>query len=287
MAGLTLAYQLEDDDQVASTYCSLGMLRKDQGQFDDALSYFDQSIAVRSERISKFAWQSKADTLLRLGQFDEAKTLYQKALTHNQTIEDEEGIAHMLHGLAEVAWRNGDVLTAEQRLIENEVICQKLNHSRATSWTMQQLGNVARTRGDWRKAGAYYADAHAQMLRMGDTWGLCEALTEYAHLAVAKHDCARAAQCLSIAQAGWHTIGAKLTQYEQSTITTSLNTCVKHIEPTMMAYLLQQGQDDWVTPTFSCPVVIKLYANDDILGALMHCNIDFTQHYFSHATHGR
>ena len=66
LAGLKLAYQLEDDEQVASTYCSLGTLRKDQGQFDDALSYFDQSMAVRSERISKFAWQSKADTLLRL-----------------------------------------------------------------------------------------------------------------------------------------------------------------------------------------------------------------------------
>ena len=39
-------------------------------------------------------------------------------------------------------------------------------------------------------------------------------------------------------------------EYEQSTITTSLNTCVKHIEPSVMAHLLQQGQDDWVTQQF-------------------------------------
>lgn len=246
-AGLALAYQLEDDEQVASTYCMLGILRKDQGSFDEALSYFDQSISFQTERTLKFPWQSKADTLLRMGRFDEARALYEKALALNKRIGDDEGLAHTLRGLAEVAWRCGDAEIAEQHLRENEVICRKLNHTRALSWTAQQFGNVARTRGDWHKARDCYADALTQMQRMGDSWGLCEVLVECGHLAVAQQDPALAARCLGIAQAGWHAIGAKLTPHEQGLIAASLHECAQHLDDETLQQLLHQGTDDWAT----------------------------------------
>ena len=249
-AALALAYQLEDDQLVAATYCSLGILRKDQGRFDEALAYFDQSIAYQSEHGLKFPWQSKADTLLRMGHFDEAKVLYQQARALNQKISDEEGLAHTLRGLAEVAWRQGDTATAERHLRENERICRRLNHARALSWTAQQFGNVARLRGNWPRAQACYVDALTQMANMGDAWGQCEVLMECAHLTAAQHDFVRAARCLGIARAGWQALGAKLTPYEQNLITACHNACAQHLAPDVLQQLLHQGADDWATQQF-------------------------------------
>ncbi|NJM41371.1 MAG: hypothetical protein HC853_11715 [Anaerolineae bacterium] len=52
------------------------MLRKDEGRFEEVLAYFDESFALNPPpRTLKFPWQNKADTLSRMGRFDEAKTL--------------------------------------------------------------------------------------------------------------------------------------------------------------------------------------------------------------------
>ncbi len=231
LAALALAYRLEDDEQVAATYCSLGILRKEQGQFDEALSYFDQSISFQSERGLKFPWQSMADTLLRMGRFDEAEKFYRQAMALNKVIGDEEGLAHTLRGLGESAWRQGDADTAERLLQDNAAICRRLNHARALSWTAQQLGNVARTRGHWQQAADYYANAMAEMERLGDQSGLCEVFAEYAQLAVLQQDYAEAVRWLDKAQVGWRAIGAKLTPYEQRQIDGILEQCKLHLTP--------------------------------------------------------
>ena len=249
-SALALAYQLEDDEQVAATYVGLGILRKDQGRFDEALSYFDQSIPFQSERTIKFPWQSKADTLLRLGRFDEAEMLFQKAMALNQRIGDDEGLAHTLRGQAEIAWRRDDAEAAERLLRENEVICVELNHARGLSWTAQQLGNVARLRGDWQAARNFYAVALAQMQRMGDLWGLCEVMAECAHLAVSEREYAQAARWLGIAQAGWLALGAKLTPYEQGLLAASLAACAQHLSDEALQQVLHQSEDDWTTQQF-------------------------------------
>jgi tetratricopeptide (TPR) repeat protein len=246
-AALQLAYQLEDDEQVAAVYGNLGILREQQGRFDEALAYFDESIPFQPEHALKFPWQSKADTLLRLGRFDEAATLYRQAMDLNKRIGDEEGLAHTLRGLAEVSWRCGDADTAENLLRENEAICQKLNHTRGFSWTAQQLGNVARLRGQWQLAAERYAEALAHMQDMGDKLGLCEVMAECAHLAVCKSDYALAARWLGIAQAGRRAIKAKLTPHEESLLAASLAACAQHLDDEALQQLLHQGVDDWAT----------------------------------------
>jgi tetratricopeptide (TPR) repeat protein len=225
-SALALAFQLEEDEQIAATYVDLGILRKDQGRFDEALSYFDQSVVYQSERSLKFPWQSKADTLLR---FDQAEGLYRQAMALNQRIGDEEGLAHTLRGLGEIAWRRGDAELAEGLLRQNEEICRRLNHTRGLSWTSQQLGNIARVRSDWRTAAQHYADALTQLERMGDRWGLCEVLAECGHLAVAMGRYALAARWLSIAEEGFRELDAKLTAYEHALISSSRDQCERQL----------------------------------------------------------
>ena len=225
LASLALAQQHEDSALIAAASHNLGSLRKDQGRFEEALAYFDQSIATVAEQGLKFPWQSKADTLSRLGRFAEAKILYENAMALNRRIGDEEGLAHTLRGLAEVACRGGDAATAERLLRENETICRKLNHARGLSWTAQQFGSIARVRGDWQAARNHYNEAMAQMEAMGDAWGRCDVLAMRGHLAVAEGNYAQAEQDLQDAQAGWQQLGANLTPFERAEIERSLAQC--------------------------------------------------------------
>ena len=242
---LALAYKIEDDEQVAAAYFSLGIVRKDQGRFEEALNYFDQSIELEPARARKFPWQSKADTLLRLGRFDEADALYRKAMALNIEIGDEDGLGHTLRGLGEIAWRRGDADTAETFYRQSEVICRKLSHTRALSWISQQLGNVARVRGDWREALERYAEALTALSRMGDRWGVCETLVECAHLAVATQQFAHAVRWLGMAQAGFRALGARLTDYEQGLIAATRETCAQHLDEQTRTELAQAGAQDW------------------------------------------
>lgn len=244
-ASLALAYQLEDDAQVAAAYTMLGILLKDQGRFDEALAHFDQSIRFEPEDALKFPWQSKADTLLRLGQLDEAETLYQRAMALNKRIHDEEGLAHTLRGLGEIACQRGDADLAERYLRENETICRKLNHQRALLWTRRHFGNIARLRGQWRETSAQYAQALEQMSGMGDQRGVCEVLADSAHLAVATRHYDLAARWLSMARAGFNALGAKLTPHEEGLIGASLNACAEHLDAQALQQVANAGAQDW------------------------------------------
>lgn len=244
-AGLRLAYRAEDDERVASLYCMLGILRKDQGRFDEALDFLDKSLEFQTEPGMKFPWQSKADVLVRLGRFDEAEAYYRKAMALNRKIEDEEGLAHTLRGLAEIAWRRGDPDTAEILLRENETICHALKHARALSWTAQQLGNVARVRGQWRKAEKFYAAALAQLERMGDRWGMCEALIEAALLRAATRRWAAGARALGAAQAGIAGVGGHLTEYERGLFDECRRACAAALSAQDFAAAWAAGGQDW------------------------------------------
>ena len=256
---LGLAYQIEDDIQVAACYQMLGTVRKDQGRFEEALSYFDQSIKLQSPETLKFPWQSKADTLLRLGRFDEAETLYQQAAALNKRIHDEEGLAHTYRGLGEIAWRRGDAAAAEAFFRQNEAICLRLNHAHALSWTHQHRGNIARVRGQWREAALQYAEALTQMSRLGNRHGICEVLLEGAHLAVQMGQYALAAQWLGMGQAGLDALGAKLTPYENGLIALSSNACAQQLDAQTMRHATQAGVHRW-----------QAWEIDGVIAALQH-----------------
>jgi tetratricopeptide (TPR) repeat protein len=209
------------------------------------LSYFDQAIVLESEQALEYPWQNKAYTLLRLGRFDEAEVLYQQAMTLNIRIGDDEGLAHTLRGLGEIAWRRGDAGTAEKHLRDNEALCGKLNDMRGLSWTAQQLGNAARTHEDWHAAAARYAEALAQMDRMGDRWGACEVLAECGHLAVATSRFELAAYWIGMAQTGFRALDAKLTPYESGLIAADLQRCAAHLEPEVLQQALERGAQGW------------------------------------------
>jgi predicted ATPase/DNA-binding XRE family transcriptional regulator len=242
---LSLSYELEDDEQVAAAYVGLGNLRREQGRFDESLSYFDRAIPLEPEPALKFPWQNKADLLLRLGRLDDAAALYEQAMALNKRIGDEEGMAHTLRGLGEVAWRRGDTITAEHYFRENDVIARKLHHAIGLALTQKHFGNIACVRGHWAEAAEHYAEALTQMSQMGDRRGVCEVLAACVHLAVVTGRFELAAQWLSMAEVGFRPLNAKLTPHELSLMETYLAQCTTQLAPDVLAQALARGAQIW------------------------------------------
>jgi len=246
MASQNLAYELEDDEQVAAACVALGILRKEQGRFDESLAYFDQAIELEPEHALKFPWQSKADLLLRLDRLDEAAALYEQAMALNRRIGDEEGLAHTLRGLGEIAWRRGDATTAESCIQENEAIAHKLHHAIGLALAQKHFGNIAAVRRQWNEAAKYYAEALSQMSQMGDLRGLCEVLAACAHLAVTTQQFEVAVQWLGMAETGFRSLNAKLTQPETKRMEFSRTECVERLAPDVFAQATAHGTQLWI-----------------------------------------
>ncbi len=222
-ASLSLTTELGDKTRAASVHHNLGMLYSNQGQFAEALAEFDRAVPNRPDNTRRFPWESKADTLLRLGRDGEARALYEQTLALNRRIKDDEGIAHTLRGLAVIACRAGDVELAERFVRENESICARMEHKRGLSQSAQLYGDIARARADLPRARERYLEALEQFDKMGDSWGRCNVQAALGQVMAALGDAAQARQCFAAAQAGWQSLGAKLTPYEEDAIRATLS----------------------------------------------------------------
>ncbi len=222
---LVLARAAKDDEQVAAAFQAMGTLAADCGRFDDALQHFDAAIELEPAHALKFPWQSKADLLQRLERLDEASALYQKAMALNREIQDDEGVAHTLRGLAEIALRRGEPDIAWRLLAENEVICHRLRNAHALTTTHLLFGDAARLRGDTETACERYAQTLEQAHTMGEQHVICKALIACARLAIAVGRLDLAARMLAMAQAGHAALGTQLTANESNSVATSLAQC--------------------------------------------------------------
>ncbi len=222
---LNLAEQLGDVVLTASVYHNFGMLRNNQGRFDEALEFFERALPNRPDNTRRFPWEGAADTHLRLGHNEAAKALYEQALSLNRRLRDDEGIAHVLRGLTTIACRAHDAALAESLLRENEEICRKMANTRGLSLTAQLYGDIARLRGERHTAREYYRDALLQLEKMGDVLGSFDVMASLGHLAVFEGNCAEALRYFQQAQDGWKALDAKLTPFEARQIQDSLDKC--------------------------------------------------------------
>lgn len=222
---LALAARAGDAHLRASTLHNIGMLREDEGRFDEALHEYDRSEIGRHESTLKFPWQSKADALLRLGRDDEAQALYEKALALNRRLRDDEGYAHVMRGLSKIACRAGDLVLAERLARENELICARLDHMRGLTLGAQLYGDIALGRGAFDIARAHYEEAMALMDSMGDRIGRCSVLAALGAVAVAAGEPARALALLREAQDGWRALNIRLTEHEAASVRAAMSRC--------------------------------------------------------------
>ncbi|MGF1986956.1 MAG: tetratricopeptide repeat protein [Nostoc sp. ZfuVER08] len=165
----------EDEQELASIYHCLGMLKANKGEVDEAIALYNQSLSIK-ERISYV--QGIAATLHELGRMyankgdvEQAIALYNQSLSIKERIGYVQGIAATLHELGRIYANKGDVEQAIALFNQSLEITERIGNVQTKAATLHELGRIYANKGDVDEAITLYNQSLELKERIGDVQG--------------------------------------------------------------------------------------------------------------------
>jgi tetratricopeptide (TPR) repeat protein len=180
------------DRSLATVLHSLGNIRYQLGEYNEAHRLYQQSMKISQELGDKSGVSRSLHLLGWLaqitGDLDEAKRLYLESLKISQELEDRSGVSRSLHLLGMMAQDAGDLDEARRLYLESLKIVQDLGDKNGFSRSLGQLGNLAYDRGDLDEARRLYLESLKIFQDMGDKSGVSILLGQLGNLAYDRGD---------------------------------------------------------------------------------------------------
>jgi predicted ATPase/DNA-binding SARP family transcriptional activator len=155
-----------------SARTNLGMVLREQGEFEAACANLEQSAALmrtlEDPRRVKFPLIILASLYVRMGRIEEAGMLYEECLRLNRDLGDTEGTANALFGIGSVLGAKGDYTGAKRWCEESLALYQTLNHQFGAGWAYSALGDIARNAGVHTEALSAYRQSLQIWMERGD-----------------------------------------------------------------------------------------------------------------------
>ncbi|HEY6120209.1 MAG TPA: tetratricopeptide repeat protein [Pyrinomonadaceae bacterium] len=178
----------------------LTVMNVDAGKMDEALKTMDQQYAL-AEKIGDVAQMSgdlttKANILIEMGKFDDARTLFERSLkltqdsNLSQEIKDNANLFHHFN-LAKVAIGKKDLATAKKEAEEFSRGAEASKNSGQVKQSHELMGTIALEEKDFDKAVAEFQQANQQ--NPYDLYRLCQAYQGKNDAEKAKDSCSKAA----------------------------------------------------------------------------------------------
>ena len=120
----------------------------------------------------------------RLGQTEEAETLFERALESASWCDYPRGQAYAINGLAVIAQRRGEIDVAETRFRRAGRMATEVSEHRLSGMVEQNLGVLANIRGDLDSAMVHYQCSLEAFELAGDVEGMCWVLNNLGMLQV-------------------------------------------------------------------------------------------------------
>ncbi|MEJ6488041.1 tetratricopeptide repeat protein [Nostoc punctiforme UO1] len=165
----------EDEQELASIYHYLGMLKDDKGEVDQAITFYNQSLEI-NERIGNV--QGKATTLHQLGilyakkgELDQAISLFNQSLEINECTGNVQGKAATLHQLGILYADKGKVDKALALFNQSLEINERIGNVQGKATTLHQLGIIYANKGEADEALALYNQSLEINERIGNVQG--------------------------------------------------------------------------------------------------------------------
>ncbi|PHJ62031.1 hypothetical protein VF14_07420 [Nostoc linckia z18] len=162
----------EDEQELASIYYYLGILKANKGEVDDAIALYNQVLEI-DERIGDV--QGKAATLHNLagiyadkGEMDEAIALYNQSLEIFERIGDVQGKATTLQNLGIIYASKGEVDEAIALYNQSLEINERIGNVQGKAATLHCLGIIYASKGEVDEAIALYNQSLEIKERIGD-----------------------------------------------------------------------------------------------------------------------
>jgi predicted ATPase/DNA-binding SARP family transcriptional activator len=170
-AARNLALREENSAEYGAATTNLGMVLREQGRLEEACALLEEAVQVNRTMTDhpatvKFPLIILAGLYGRTGQIDRAEALYTECLAINRELDDGEGTANALYGLAFVAHARGAYARAQDLSKAAFALYEQLHHQLGMGWVTALFGDIARDRGE--VAAALEAYAHSLTI-----WAAC------------------------------------------------------------------------------------------------------------------
>lgn len=185
-----------------------GCLARQQGDYDQARSYHEQSLALFQGLEHKLGVARELDVIgeieLQQGNIQRAVALHEQSLALFQEIGDKEGIAVALRRLGSIARDRGHYAEATERLEQSLRLNRELGNRQHIALALNNLGLVAGCQSDYARAAGLFEEAVALYRELDDRLGVAETLHYLGNVAKERGDFKRATalyqECLSASQ---------------------------------------------------------------------------------------
>ena len=131
------------------------------------------------------------------GDYQRSRELAETALSLNEKLDDEEGIARTLSNLGAILHAQGDLVRAAEILDECIRRCTTLGQARLLALAENNRGDVALSQGDLRVASVHFERSLAVMRNLGDTANIARAVYNVGAAALEEHELEKAAACFA------------------------------------------------------------------------------------------
>lgn len=155
---------------IAQSYNNLGIIFSAEKNYDRALSYYQQSLALKNQMGSDY--EGQATTLSNIGiiyfrkmDYKKAREFYSRALSYAAPLKDYEGICTYSLNLAEVEWLLGNDELAIRMLKTNIVLCDSIENNIIQQENYALLASVYASSDSFRQA--YEAKSKSEHLLLG------------------------------------------------------------------------------------------------------------------------
>ncbi|MBN1236453.1 MAG: tetratricopeptide repeat protein [Methanotrichaceae archaeon] len=181
---------------LAGVLNQLGNLRYLLGEYAEAKRLYENSLKISQEL------RDKKETLKALGQLGmlaedmgdlvEARRLFQNGLKISQKHGDKKGISKALHHLGNLAYLAGDLVEARHLYNIRLKISEELGDKRGSSTALHQLGILAQDAGDLFEAHRLYQESLNISQGLGDKRGISKSFHQLGNLAYLAGDLVKA-----------------------------------------------------------------------------------------------
>ncbi|HIH95474.1 TPA: tetratricopeptide repeat protein [Methanosarcina acetivorans] len=165
---------------ISSTSHSLGIIYQQQGNYEEAVKKYNQSLEMKEELGDK---SGIAITLYQLGNihysqgnYEEAVKKYNQSLEMNKKPGDKSGIAKTLHQLGMIHHDKGNYEEAVKKYNQSLEIKEELGDKSGIAITLHQLGNIHYSQGNYEEAVKKYNQSLKIKEELGDKSGIAKTL---------------------------------------------------------------------------------------------------------------
>ncbi len=166
---------------------TLGFLRHQLGEYEEARKLYELSLKIDQDLKDKSGASSSLHQLGILaeetGNYEEARKLYEQSLKINQDLGDKSRVSASLHQLGMLAEETGNYEEARKLYEQGLRINQDLGDRSGVSKSLHQLGNLAFHAGNYEEARKLYEQSLKIKQDLGDKSGVSSSLHQLGILA--------------------------------------------------------------------------------------------------------